>query len=88
MNKLSLLVALVAIAAASSGCTKRNAAVVESPSASATASASANMGDVVAKDIHDKLDKAKAAGKAVEASGKVNDDALKAATEEAPKPTN
>jgi hypothetical protein len=85
MNKVMIGVGLLAVAAAVAGCTKRNESLVASESASATASASANMGDAVAKDIHDKLDKAKAAGKAVEDAGKAQEEKVKQATEDAAK---
>jgi hypothetical protein len=81
MNKGIWLAALLALAVSLTACKKKEEPVETAPEKKA--SAEQNAGDRVARDIHDKLDKAKAAGDAVEKSGQVQDDALKAATEEA-----
>lgn len=77
MNKAMMLAAALLAAAVMAGCTRRDESLV------ASQKASANVGDSVAKDIHDKLDKAKAAGKAVEDAGKAQGDKLREATEAA-----
>ena len=82
MNKGVWLAGLLAVAVSLTACKKKEEPVEVAPANKA--SAEQNVGDRVARDIHDKLDKAKQAGADVENSGKTQDDALKDATDGEP----
>jgi F0F1-type ATP synthase membrane subunit b/b' len=79
MVKAAVLVAMVV---AVSACSKRDEAMGPAQKAGAAID---NAGDKVAKDIHDKLDKAEQAGKDVAAAAEATRDKLSDATGEAAK---
>lgn len=80
MNKGTLVVALLAGAMVLAGCSKKADDMGPAQQAGAAID---NAGDKVAKDIHDKLDKAKQAGQDVADAAKAQGDALKDATGDA-----
>ena len=81
MKKFALMGAILALGMVAAGCKKQEPPSAPPPPAPKVD----NVGDTVAKGIHDKLDKAADAGKAVEQAGADQADKIKAATEEAPR---
>jgi predicted small lipoprotein YifL len=73
MNKIAAMMMVLALA----GCTRREPLAPPPPPAPKVD----NAGDAIAKDIHDKLDTASAAGKAVEQAGADQAEKIKAATD-------
>ncbi|MES2150597.1 MAG: hypothetical protein V4508_12495 [Pseudomonadota bacterium] len=79
IKTMGLVLALAALLAAP-GCSKRDASMGPAQKAGAAID---NAGDKVAAELHDKLDKAKAASEQVAKAAQDADEKLKAATSEA-----
>jgi hypothetical protein len=79
MNKQIWIVAMLALAVSLTGCTKKEDEMGPAQKAGAAID---NAGDRVAKDIHEKLDKARDAGQDVAEAAKVQGEAIKEATAE------